>query len=295
MSRRSRRGGHGGGGGHGNSERWLLTYADMITLLMAFFIMMYSMSVLNLEKFREVAFSIRSGFGGVLQGGGKHLFTTPPGKRSIRQTMKTMNLEVETKAVEQAKKQVKDLAITAGLEGKLEVGQEARGLVITVATDDLLFRRGSADMTGDAVDLLAQVTGMLSAVQSDIGVEGHTCDLPIHSGQFPSNWELSSARASRVVRFLMQHGFAGERLSAVGYADTRPREANDTEAHRSRNRRVEIVIMDPSAMKPEDSGPESDADPDGAATPLANESGPQSRVKPVLPKIWGPVPKKGKH
>ena len=236
----------GHAGEHVNTERWLLTYSDMITLLMAFFIMMYSMSVLNMEKFREVAFSIRSGFGGVLQGQGKHLMSGArvsllPHAGSVEEDRH--GVTTTTQIAKQMAQQIRSYANKKSLSGKVHVFQEERGMIVRIAADGLLFSRGSAELTPVASGILTAVSAQLRIVSNDIVVEGHTCSLPISTAAFPSNWELSAARASRVVRFF-QHvsGIDGRRLSAVGYADTRPCAPNDTEAHRYNNRRVDIVL-----------------------------------------------------
>ena len=240
----------GHAGDHENTERWLLTYSDMITLLMAFFIMMYSMSVLNLERFHEVAFSIRSGFGGVLQGQGKHLMNRPavsllPHAGSVEEDSHKM---MNTKQVaEQMSSQIRAYANKSGLSEKVKVFQDQRGLVIRIASDGLLFARGSSELTSVASGILTVVSKQLRLVSNDIVIEGHTCSLPISTPTFPSNWELSAARSSRVVRYLASvHGIDPRRMSAVGYADTRPCAPNDTEEHRVNNRRVDIVLLNTS-------------------------------------------------
>jgi chemotaxis protein MotB len=120
---------------------------------------------------------------------------------------------------------------------------EARGLVIRVLTDDLLFASGQASLEGRATALLEEISALLNVDQTHpISVEGNTDNVPIHSAQFPSNWELSTARASTVVRFLIAHGVGANRLTATGNAEQRPVDTNTTAAGRARNRRVEIVL-----------------------------------------------------
>jgi len=222
--------------------RWLLTYADMITLLMAFFIMMYSMSVLNLAKFNEVAFSIRSGFGGILSGSGAHIMQTQANQRN-RQASRLTSAEV---AIDKAHKQVKATLNKLGLSHQVEVKRDTRGLVVTIATDGLLFPIGSAELTPQAHQSLDVVSAVIHAMANPVVVEGHTCTKRIANTRFPSNWELSAARASRVVRYLINQGIAPERLAAVGYGETHPVMPNDTEEHQQKNRRVDIVILEHS-------------------------------------------------
>lgn len=236
----------GGGGGHdgGGSMRWLLTYADMITLLMAFFIMMYSMSVMNLEKFREVAFSIRSGFGGPMQGGQSILNYQTHGE-SATPSISDPEQSGGAGALPGAAKEIEQYVKQHQLGKFVRVRAERRGLVVSLITDEVMFGRGRAELRPKARQVLAQVAGIARKLPNLIAIEGHTCDLPIRTAQFPSNWELSTARAATVVRFLIeQGGLPARRLSASGYADSRPLVANDSEAHRTLNRRVDIVIMD---------------------------------------------------
>jgi chemotaxis protein MotB len=238
---RRKSGGGGGGGGHdaAGGLRWLLTYADMITLLMAFFIMMYSMSVLNLQKFREVAFSIRSGFGGALEGGSYG--RVPEGKPTIREPIRS---EVPTGRLPDVADELQRYIRQRHLQKQVHTRVEERGLVVSLVSDYVLFDIGSADLRPSARPLLDTIAKIIVDIPNAINVEGHTCSLPIHTARFPSNWELSTQRATAVVRYLMErHGIPANRLAAAGYADSKPLVTNDTEANRRRNRRVDIVIL----------------------------------------------------
>lgn len=242
MGRRSRSGEEGGGGGHdgGGSLRWLLTYADMITLLMAFFIMLYSMSILNLAKFQQVAVSIKSGFGGEVDGQGRSILGSA-GQFSIRPTP----ISGDSAGVPaQTMKKIQTLVKEEKLEDKVRLRVDERGLVISLATDKVLFRPGQATLSRSARKIIDAVADALIDIPNEIRVEGHTCDLPIRSSEFPSNWELSTARATNVIRYLINNkGFASERLSAAGYADSRALVANTSESNRAINRRVDIVVL----------------------------------------------------
>lgn len=268
MPRRHRK--HGGEH-EGNNERWLLTYSDMITLLMAFFIMMYSMSVLNLAKFNEVAFSIRSGFGGALKGG-KHLLKYQPGRsvsgRSSLSPIAPMR-DVEQRLVQ--------LSMGKKLAEKLDISREKRGIVVSIAVDGLLFDVGSATIRPDAYSVLRDVAHVLAPLPNEIMVEGHTCSQPISTAIYPSNWELSSSRASSVVRLFMKEGIIPTRLIAVGYGDTRPRLPNDSEAHRAMNRRVDIVLL-------YDEGLFQNRQPGQAD--LSRQKQSADPIKPNLIKVW---------
>ncbi len=268
---RKRKQGHEGG--HENAERWLLTYADMITLLMAFFIMMYSMSVMNLEKFNAVAFSIRSGFGGVLKGG-RSLLSHPTGQRSLSQGFP---IREERQPVEQMKQAIETYVAAQNLGDEVDVTRDERGVVIRISAEKLLFTRGTANLTPAASPVLERIAQYIKPMVNNILVEGFTCDLPISTAQYPSNWELSGARASRVVRFFEERDVAAERMSAVGYGETRPRFPNTTEARRMKNRRVDIVILDEVQQKKTAT--------QGKVYREALKNG-EDRVRPNLPKVW---------
>jgi len=159
---------------------------------------------------------------------------TVPGEASIE----------GVKSVEEVAENLDQYIKEHALEEEMAVSVEDRGLVISVLTDNLLFPIGSAELNPGVTEILDKISELIRPISNQILVEGHTCNLPIRTPQFPSNWELSAARASRVVRFLIEeYGIAPRRLGAVGYADTRPMKKNDSEAHRQRNRRVDIVIL----------------------------------------------------
>jgi chemotaxis protein MotB len=229
-------GGHDGGG----SLRWLLTYADMITLLMAFFIMMYSMSILNLNKFKQVAMSIRSGFNGPTDAQGRSLLGTS-GPITVKPAlMDKESLGVPSQVVERIQTLVKENK----LQKSVALRQDERGLVISVVSDKVLFEKSGAELSPAAKKLVCSIAMTIKDIPNLIRVEGHTCNLPIVSPRFPSNWELSTARAATVVRCLIDNvGFPSQRLSAAGFADSRPIAPNNDEKNRALNRRVDIVVL----------------------------------------------------
>lgn len=213
---------------HENVDRWLLTYADMITLLVALFIMLYSMSAVNQEKFGAVAQSMRREFQALPeQDGGKVV-----GTGSI------------VDPVEQQVSRLQQFLQEKGLQSQVRIRREERGLVISLLSDGTLFDLGSADLKPSAKQVLDQVAEALRALPNPVLIEGHTDNLPIRTAQYPSNWELSAARAARVLRYLVQKGgIPAERLIAVGYADTRPLVPNSSPANRAQNRRVDIAVL----------------------------------------------------
>jgi chemotaxis protein MotB len=254
LRKKRKDGGGGGGGGHdgGGALRWLLTYADMITLLMAFFIMLYSMSVMNMAKFRQLAISVRSGFGGEVEG--KGLSIASPG--SAINLNPGVGPQAPLTPLQKVEREVNRYITKKGLRSVVSVHQEPRGLVVSFRSDHLLFDRGSAELRPAAQEILKQVAEKIRPLNYPVRVEGHTCNLPIHTAQFPSNWELSTARATNVVRYLIaQGGFPAGRLSAAGYADVHPIAPNTTEESRMRNRRVDLVVLGEKTAQEEAKAP----------------------------------------
>ena len=242
MPRRGRSSDGDGGGGHdgGGSLRWLLTYADMITLLMAFFIMMYSMSILNINKFRQAAISIRSGFGGTVAGQGKSVLGSSGQFSAKPSPIPGESTGVPWKVVQNVQRFVKE----RNMQSAVKMHTDERGLVISMATDEILFPKGDADLSLASQKIIRGVGEAVKSVPNRICVEGHTCDLPITSDKYPSNWELSAARAATVLHFFIEQvKIPPERLSQAGYAQYKPVAPNTSERNRALNRRVDIVVL----------------------------------------------------
>jgi len=252
-----RRGGHAGE--HENEERWLLTYSDMITLLMALFMVLFSISSVNTSKYTQLQKSLQDAFSGRILSGGKSIVNsgsngkspsdqaTPaivPIKPQVGQTSTSSEKVKEDKEFKQIKKEIDAYARAHGLSKQLKTVVAQRGLVVRLLTDGVVFDPGKADLKPAATPVL---TGVAHALQIDkthpIMVEGHTDNVPISGSQFPSNWELSTARASVVVRFLLHTRINKFRLGAAGYANLYPVASNSTASGRSKNRRVEIVLL----------------------------------------------------
>jgi chemotaxis protein MotB len=221
---------------HGHDERWLITYADMITLLLAVFIVLYSFSVLDLKKFETVASALGDVFhgpaGGGVLGGSDGILAGGGGIGGNRAAL------------------INDIrgAIDGRLSDQLResITITHRDGVVTVSlrADALTFPAGRADLTEETREILDALGPSLRESHAPVLVEGHTCDLPINTARFPSNWELSAARASGVMVHLIRTcGIEPDHISAVGYADTRPVAPNDSEEGRMRNRRVDIVVL----------------------------------------------------
>jgi len=274
---RSRGRRHGGGHAGDSEERWLLTYADMITLLMALFMVLFSISSVNISKYQTLQQSLKAAFSGNILPGGKAISrqgstanashvpssvelqaiepvsgmgastaqnSTAHGARSVTAAAAQHVAAQNEAAVFAHIKHALDVYAAAhGFSKSVQTSIEARGLVIKVLTDDLLFASGQAMLDGRSHSLLGEISALLNVDETHpIDVEGNTDSVPIHGGLYPSNWELSTARASTVVRFLGEHGVSPHRLTATGYAEQHPLASNASAAGRARNRRVEIIM-----------------------------------------------------
>jgi chemotaxis protein MotB len=264
-ARRSQRGGRGrhGGGEVESEERWLLTYADMITLLMALFMVLFSITSVNKSKLEILSKTLQEAFSGKVLPGGTSIRDSgadpkadkPPTPEPpipaitalVGQQSNDQNAQAKAKEQEdfrRLKRQIDSYAGQKGLQNQVQTIIAQRGLVIRLLTDKVLFDSGAADLKPQATPVLSKVAAILSKEGAhQVMVEGHTDNVPIRGSMFPTNWELSTARASRVVRFLIGGGVAQRRLSAGGYAWLHPIDTNATAAGRSRNRRVEIVLL----------------------------------------------------
>ncbi|NMA52016.1 MAG: OmpA family protein [Peptococcaceae bacterium] len=227
-----------------NKDRWLITYADLITLLLVFFVVLYSLSVVDARKFRAIAQSLSSAMGG-----GQSVLNEPGASLApgIPDTlMDDIDLEKELqeeKELERIRALLQEYIDQQGLSSKITVRLEERGVVVSFQ-EVALIPLGSAELTADARDKIGHIGRILLETTQYIRVEGHTDDLPINTSTFPSNWELSVARATSVVQELIKAlDFPAYRLSATGYGEFRPKLPNTSEEQRQQNRRVDIVVL----------------------------------------------------
>ena len=232
-----------------NPDRWLISYADFITLLFAFFVVMYSMSSVNEGKYKVLGMSLGTAFG---------VQAPKPGESG---TLRLTEQEIYFKSIvdrrnaklaEQQRKQnermvnlVNKLSLVMASfvkSGQMNVSQTDRGVVLEINAS-ALFAQGEATLAAAAQKTLSDAARVLVDGEQAIEVEGHTDNVPISTPIYPSNWELSSARASSVVRLFIGQGVKAKRLTAVGSADNHPVLANDTAEGRARNRRVTITVL----------------------------------------------------
>jgi chemotaxis protein MotB len=243
---------------HVNHERWLVSYADFITLLFAFFVVMYASSRVDGKKMGSVSDSLQVAFGpigpiinwgsapagsgiGVISGNG------PAPAQSRDSTSMEIgnhwdNIEAHLReVVEEIKRSIRQ---GGGPDQDITVYTNQQGLIISIS-DKVLFDPGQSAIREDVKPFLDKIARALLKVRDNIRVEGHTDNVPISTPQFPSNWELSTGRATSIIRyFLANYSFNPQNLSAAGYGEYHPLAPNDTEAGRIKNRRVDIVILD---------------------------------------------------
>lgn len=238
---------------HENLERWLVSYADFMTLLFATFVVLYALSQINVNEFKKVeeslkrAFSTQSLFDGQqgIMNQGKSLMDSSGADSMIDSLMmEYISPRYEQESYEQIKKQIDDMTKSGELKG-VTANIEEKGLVIVITDKAILFPSGSAVLPKNAEKALDTIGKLIveKFAMHPIRVEGHTDTLPI-VGKYPSNWELSSARASSIVRYLIpRFHILPDLMSAVGYAETRPIAKGTDSASLAKNRRVEIVVQ----------------------------------------------------
>ncbi len=193
---------------------WIYTYGDMVTLLLCFFILLWAMSHTETEKFKAVAASFKGG---------------PPASPFQFTGMPTFMESIQSSLKKSDVSEVTDITV------------DDAGITVSF-TDSVMFERGSGVPTQEGEEIIEKFSRILHAVPNRIIIEGHTDDVPVSGRQYPSNWELSSARASAVARLLEQFGIKQKRISVTGYASTKPKVANDTPELRRLNRRIDIMV-----------------------------------------------------
>jgi chemotaxis protein MotB len=242
-----------------SSERWLLTYSDMITLLLVLFIMMYTISKVDTQKFNALAESLGivmnpNGEVGSAGSGDSSSADAALADAGYTVSQSTPEPEASTAASATAAvsfdddkllSKIQSFITTDGLSAYVSVHSEERGVVVSLV-EGLLFSSGSADINDSAISTLAELTGVIKTVDNYIRVEGSTDNVPIHSALYESNWELASQRAINVAKLMVDQGVDASRLSAVSYGEYRPVAPNDSEDNKQLNRRVDIVFLDTS-------------------------------------------------
>jgi chemotaxis protein MotB len=267
---------------HVNHERWLVSYADFVTLLFAFFTSMYAISTVDADKMGRLVFSMRASFDSAMfppgsdrlslvEGAGaaspmaRDIMENPhaPKDKSV-QDMNIANLKGlkvnfvpfgvpkgEVKALAKLRRDVEAMVRAKKMEGNVHTRMETRGLVVSLGEGGF-FASGSDVLKPEGRLLLDSLAANFSAVENQIRIEGHTDSVPIRTTRFPSNWELSTARATSIISYLVQtYGIDPDSLSAAGYGEFRPIAPNSTPEGRAKNRRVDIVILNSASARDE--------------------------------------------
>ena len=277
-----RKGGHEEHEEHVNHERWLVSYADMLTLLFVLFVVLFSMSSVDQKKFAELAAGLSAGFGAqtaafsgsaaTLDGSANASQVVPidpgadPGDgstgtanlsakekqaveaalRAADRTKASQNAEAATKEAQnlkQVEEKITDALVEAKLEDQVKFTINERGLVVTVVTNEVVFDGNRANLQPGGAKILDAIAPVLAKLPNNIEVDGHTNQLKARTMYYPSGWELSPARASAVVRHLTDHGLVKDRMSAVGFSDTEPLIDPKDPKSVQMNRRVDVVVL----------------------------------------------------
>jgi len=234
--------------GEAGAPPWVMTFADLVTLLMVFFILLFAMGTIEDQKWKQIKASLKSALG--------TQELPEAGLREGLDVIKDVDAKLDTKTIhavdevgamvakemEEIASEVEEFVYKNKLSGQVEVSSDQRGAIITVS-DVVLFPPGKSRMTFAGRSTIKQIFDLLKQFNYDVRIEGHTDNTPIHTERFPSNWELSAARAAEVARMLVEEGFPPEKLSVVGFAEFQPKVPNTTLESRGVNRRIEIVYQ----------------------------------------------------
>ncbi|MCS7171750.1 MAG: OmpA family protein [Aquificaceae bacterium] len=220
------------------SEKWAIPYADFLTLLLCLFIALFAMAQAGKQAALEYAQAFAKAFGMRLV----PFQETLPKQILPEPVLKRAEPTERGKKLQRQLQELQDALKRLGLEGEFKIAFEAIGVRL-ILQEKLLFESGSAEIKPETRPILDKLYEIIRELPNPVEVEGHTDNIPISTERFPSNWELSTARAGTIVRYFIARGINPERLKASGYADTRPLASNATPEGRSQNRRVEIVIL----------------------------------------------------
>jgi chemotaxis protein MotB len=273
---------------HANHEAWAIPYGDLVTLLLAFFVVMYAVSSVNEGKYRVLSDSLTAAFRGTPRTMEPVPVGDKPAKSRGDDTLAGIKPNQALKFPDVAKEEPRDgddealeiqlRQMTEDLQNAMQVLidqemiriQRAPSWVEVEIKTDILFPSGSAEIEPAAVEILERLAAILAVRPYPIRIEGHTDNRPIRTAQFPSNWELSAARASRIVRLFEQRGIAASRMVVAGMGENQPVADNASAEGRNRNRRVALVILGapPAAGDPMPAGIAPEASPEPTAAPV---------------------------
>ncbi|AST92879.1 flagellar motor protein MotS [Sutcliffiella cohnii] len=234
------------------APRWMVTFSDLFMLILVFFILLFSMSQIDLVKFKAVAESFKQV--NLLDYHPSAIPFEHPTDFSIDYESTNNNNsnygeEQSEDQLEEVLREVQQFLDENDLEDIVVANRTERGVVL-VLEEQILFNSGEASILPVAFPFLTKLGNLLERIPNLVKIEGHTDTVPMNNYQYPSNWELSTARASSVIRYLIdEHDLNAERFIAVGYGETRPIVPNTTRENMQKNRRVEIVISDPASVE----------------------------------------------
>lgn len=227
---------------------WILTMSDLMTLLLVFFILLYSMSEIDLKKYEALADSLREAHHKIIPKKKEGEIIEEKKLEEIQAQNITSINDILNNKLAEILKAINRFIYQNNLQTKIIAFIDDRGVVIKIS-DDILFNQGQADLSARSRLLLNYIIELLRTFPYPIRVEGHTDNAPIHTEKFPSNWELSTFRATNVIRYFIQRGIAPSLFSAEGFGEYRPIANNTTDSGRGKNRRVEIVYKKTGILK----------------------------------------------
>jgi chemotaxis protein MotB len=227
------------------APEWMVTFADLMSLLLTFFVLLLSFSNMEIVKFRTMAGSVRNALGLKSE---FDLSDVPMGNKLLPYEDPKEG-EGDPGDAQGLRSELEEMLREAGLPEKASVRMTSRGVALHIE-GDILFDSGRTHLKPEALPILDRLTELIPRVGYRVDVHGHTDNIPIATTAFPSNWELSAARAGRAVRYFVENGVPADRFRAIGLAETRPVEDNDTPDGRTANRRVEFLFVNPPATRP---------------------------------------------
>lgn len=221
-----------------NTNGWMDTYADTITLLLTFFILLYSISAVDSEKLKELAEALQNSL---------------TGKQSVKELENLddikVDIEKDSNKYEDLAKKLNEIIEKNSLTEVIKIREEDRGIVLQV-DESILFDPGKAEIKEGSIDILNTISKIIEETDNDIVAEGHTDNVPIHTSKYKSNWELSTARAMNIVKYFIENeNISPTRLSVKGYGEYNPIAPNDTPENRTKNRRVDILVVEQKVKK----------------------------------------------
>jgi len=231
---------------------WMATFADMSTLLLTFFILLLSFANMDAQKFREMLGSVKDAFGVQKERMGQYVAQSSDMLEFALEQMDEEGAKEAERAADQPKPSMEQIlsivqALFEDVGGVADIFMDEEGVTLRV-DGTLLYTSGSAELKPEAFPVLDTIAALLKKYTFDLYILGHTDSVPIETPIFPSNWELSSARSTAALKYLLGRGASAERLVAIGFADSRPIESNDSPEGRAKNRRVEFMFKSPDSL-----------------------------------------------